>query len=54
MVISAMLRYPLLAAAYLAAILAASPLHAETSWIWAKKNNTANQESWARANVDLK
>ncbi|MEI7651467.1 MAG: c-type cytochrome [Verrucomicrobiota bacterium] len=49
-----MLRYPLLAAAYLAAILAASPLRAETSWIWAKKNNTANQEIWARANVDLK
>ena len=48
-----MLRYPVLAAAFLAALLASSPLRAETSWIWAKKNNVSNQEVWARGSFEL-
>ena len=54
MVISSMLRLPQLAAAFLAALIALSPLHAETQWIWAKKNGIPKQEVWARASFDLK
>jgi putative heme-binding domain-containing protein len=54
MVISAMLRLPLLAAAYLAALLASSPLRAETFWIWGAKNNIAKQEVWFRSSFELK
>ncbi len=49
-----MLRLPLLAAAYLAALLASSPLRAETFWIWGVKNNVANQQVWFRASFELK
>ena len=49
-----MLRYPLLAAAYLAALLASSPLRADTFWIWGAKNNVANQQVWFRSTFDLK
>ena len=48
-----MLRLPLLAVAYLAALLASSPLRAETSWIWVKKNNTTDQQVWARSSFEL-
>ena len=49
-----MLRLPLLAAAYLAALLASSPLRAETFWIWGAKNNIAKQEVWFRSSFELK
>jgi putative heme-binding domain-containing protein len=49
-----MLRLPLLAAAYLAALLASSPLRAETFWIWGAKNNTSNQQVWFRTSFELK
>ena len=54
MVISGMLRLPLLAAACLAAFLAPSVASAETQWIWTAKNNVTNQQTWARTVVDLK
>jgi putative heme-binding domain-containing protein len=49
-----MLRLPLLAAAYLAALLASSPLRAETFWVWGAKNNTSNQQVWFRSSFELK
>ena len=49
-----MLRLPLLAAAYLAALLASSPLRADTFWIWGAKNNVAKQEVWFRTSFELK
>ncbi len=49
-----MLRHPLLVAALLAALLASSPLSADTFWIWGAKNNVAKQEVWFRASFELK
>ena len=54
MVISGMLRSPLLAAACLAVSLVPSVVSAETQWIWTAKNNVTNQQTWARTVVDLK
>ncbi len=54
MVISGMLRTPLLAAACAVAFLAPSIASAETQWIWTAKNNVTNQQTWARTVVDLK
>ena len=49
-----MLRLPLLVAALLAALLASSPLSADTFWIWGAKNNVAKQEVWFRTSFELK
>ena len=49
-----MLRLPLLAVAYLAALLASSPLRAETFWVWGAKNNVTNQQVWFRSSFELK
>jgi len=47
-------RLPLLAAVLLAALLVPFTASAETQWIWTAKNNVTNQQTWARAVIDLK